>query len=83
MIEISFHKELYDGFAVDQATKVYERFGAFELVDEAHRWLVRLTARDPAREARIGFELSNYALGLTIDRWNAPRSATTEPEKQA
>jgi len=66
--ELSFHKELYDGFAVDEALKVYERFGTLERAEEAARWVVRVTAASPEREGRLASELANYALGLTIDR---------------
>ena len=67
MITLTFHKELYDGFALDEALKVYERFGTLERAEEEGRWVVRVTAAPP-REERIARELSNYALGLTIER---------------
>lgn len=76
MTEISFHKELYDGFAIDEATKVYGRFGAFELIEEAERWVVRVTANVAAREERLSRELDNYALGLTIERRRAEGAKT-------
>jgi hypothetical protein len=68
MITVSFHKELYDGQAVDEATKIYARFAAFEQAEEGERWVLRVTAHKPEREERIARELSNYALGLTINR---------------
>lgn len=68
MIALSFHKELYDGFAVDEALKVYERFGTFERAEEASRWVVSVSSANPAREERLAREISNYALGLTIER---------------
>jgi hypothetical protein len=68
VIALVFHKELYDGFAVDQAIQVYERFGTFERAEEEGRWVVRVAAANPSREERLARELSNYALGLTIER---------------
>ena len=74
MTEVSFHKELYEGEAVDEAAKTYDRFATLERVDETHRWLVRVTAASPEREARIANELSNFALGITIERANGSRA---------
>jgi hypothetical protein len=68
VITLTFHKELYDGFALDEALKIYERFGTLERAEEEGRWVVRVTAAAPPREERIARELSNYALGLTIER---------------
>jgi hypothetical protein len=64
--EIRFHREIYDGKAVDAAVKVYEAYAQFELREEASHWVVQLTASDEARERRVAGELGNYALGLTM-----------------
>lgn len=66
MIELRFHKEIYLGTCVDEAVKVYQRFGKFDLVDQNTHWSVKVTAKNPAREASIAKELGNYALGLSI-----------------
>lgn len=73
MIEIRFHQDLYDGFAVDEAAKVYGPYGAMELVREPKAYLVRVTASSDTTAAGIdertlAAELSNYALGLTIEK---------------
>ncbi len=65
MTEVRFHRELYAGPAVDEAIKVFERFGRFERAEEPSYWVVRITTKTPARERKIALELGNYALGLT------------------
>lgn len=66
MRELSFHRELYPGEAVDAAIKTFESWA--ELTREATEthWVVRVQARSEAAERRIAGELSNYALGLTV-----------------
>ena len=66
MTELRLHRELYAGTAVDAAVKVYARFAAFELVEEASHWVVRVSGKNAARETQIARELANYALGTTI-----------------
>ena len=66
MIELRFHRELYDGKAVDEALKIFAAHAQFEQAEEPTHWIVRLTGRDAAREKRIAGEFANYALGLTI-----------------
>ena len=68
MKELRFHRELYAGEAIDEATKVYDRFATFELEEQPSYWVVRLTDRKPAREPRLVHEFGNYVLGLTIKR---------------
>lgn len=68
MIALSFHKDLYDGFALDEAMKIYERFGTFERAEDEAHWVIRVSATNASREERLVQELSNYALGLTIER---------------
>jgi hypothetical protein len=67
VIELRFHKELYAGNAVDQAVKTYAQFGTFELDEQPHGWIVKITGNDQEREQTLALELSNYALGLTIE----------------
>lgn len=66
MIELRFHRELYQGTAVDEALKIFGAHATFEQAEEPAHWIVRLSANDPAREKRIAGELANYALGLSI-----------------
>jgi hypothetical protein len=82
MIELRFHHELYDGFAVDEAVKVFAELASAELAKEPQGYLVRLTALAAATaagldEGRIALELSNYALGKTIERIHG---APADPE---
>ncbi len=71
MIELRFHHELYNGFAVDEAAKVYADFAEIELADDTQNYIVRLKALSSTLERgidenQIGAELMNYALGMTI-----------------
>jgi hypothetical protein len=66
VIELRFHRELYDGKAIDEALKVYSSHATFEQAEEPAHWIVRVTGKDAARERRIAKELANYALGTTI-----------------
>ena len=73
MIELRFHHELYDGFAVDEAAKVYAEFAECDLEDAEQGYIVRLNALPAAieqgiDERDIGAELLNYALGKTIEK---------------
>lgn len=73
MIELRFHEELYDGFAIDEAAKVYGAYAALDLAREQGAYVVRVTA-SPERgidEATIAAELSNYALGLSVEKREA------------
>jgi hypothetical protein len=80
VIELRFHEELYDGFAVDEAVKVYAGFASAELARAGEAYLVRLSASPDALaegldEATIAAELANYALGKTIERSRQPEVA--------
>jgi hypothetical protein len=73
VIELRFHRELYDGFAIDEAVKVYADFAEAALEQQESGFIVRLTALSRALEQGldeqvIALELSNYALGKTIER---------------
>jgi len=68
MRQLRFHRQVYEGEAVDEAVKVFHRFADFELAEDEEHWVVSLTAKGPARERRIAGELMNYALGLTLER---------------
>ena len=82
MIELRFHHELYDGFAVDEAAKVYADFAECDLEDDTQAYIVRVKARPLALEqgideGTIGAELMNYALGKTIEKSVAAESASS------
>jgi hypothetical protein len=69
VIELRFHEELYDGFAVDEAAKVYGDYGTLELVREEGGYVVRVSAKEGGvDEATLAAELANYALGATIEK---------------
>jgi hypothetical protein len=84
VIELRFQEELYDGFAVDEAVKVYEPFGRMELARTAGAFVVRVTALPDAIEQGIdertlAAELGNYALGKTIEQSGAAAGAGPTP----
>jgi hypothetical protein len=80
VIELRFHRELYDGNAVDEAMKVFGAHATFEQAEEPKHWIVRVTGSDVAREKRIAGELANYALGLTITRAGSSDSPSKSRE---
>jgi hypothetical protein len=72
MTEVSFHHELYDGFAVDEAAKIYGAYGTMELERQPGGFVVRVTvnaetAAQGIDESTLVAELANYALGKTIE----------------
>jgi hypothetical protein len=76
VIELRFHEELYDGFAIDEAVKTYADFATAEMSRDGTAFVVRVTARPEAAERGVTepvlcAELANYALGLTIERAQA------------
>lgn len=82
MIELRFHEELYDGFAIDEAVKTYEPYATFTLSKEAGGFVVKIEAKPEedggADPSLVAAELMNFALGKTIER-----SRTTTPEAAA
>lgn len=80
MMELRFHKELYDGFAVDEAAKIYGAYGAMELERTGDGFIVRVTVSDDAvaqgiDERTLASEAANYALGKTIENLRAAAEA--------
>ena len=67
MIELRFRSDLYSGYAIDAAAKVYAEFARCELEQSAEAWIVRLTGSGAHDEQIIADELANYALGATIE----------------
>lgn len=84
MIELRFHEELYDGFAIDEAVKTYEPYATFTLSRESGGFIVKIAARPEeeggADPSLVAAELMNYALGKTIERSRSATSATSAPE---
>ena len=77
MTELRFSADLYSGFAIDEAVKVYSEFARFELEKEPNEFIVRLTTdeNDEVDEQELADELANYALGLTIERHRRAETA--------
>ena len=46
MTEVRFSADLYSGFAIDEAVKIYSEFARFELEKEPAEFIVRVTATD-------------------------------------
>ncbi len=74
MIELRFHEELYDGFAVDEAAKVYGPYGTIDLSREDGGYVVKVTGDGASGidERTLAAELANFALGTTIEKQGAP-----------
>jgi hypothetical protein len=73
VIELRFHQDLYDGFAIDEAAKVYGAYGNMDLTREADAYVVRVTAsadtvKQGIDEKILAAEMANYALGMTIEK---------------
>jgi hypothetical protein len=65
--ELRFHRDLYREAAVEKAVASLASYATFERADEATHFVVRITAASPVRERRIAGEVSNFALGLTVN----------------
>jgi len=79
-MELRFHAELYDGFAVDEAATVYGPFGTMELEREPLHFVVKVTASPETvaqgiTESALCAEVANYALGKTIESAEKPGAA--------
>lgn len=73
MIELTFHKDVYAGEAVDAAVQTFARFAALEAVEAPTHWVVRVTGKTAARERQVAGELANHALGASAARRGARR----------
>jgi hypothetical protein len=85
MIELRFHRDLYDLAAVDEASKIYGPYGAIDVVHDDTGCLVRLTVSADTvaqgiDERTLGAEMSNYALGMTIEAAHAAETSAGAPE---
>jgi hypothetical protein len=74
-VTLLFHREIYDGKAVDAAVKQYGDYAEFELVESPDHWIVSVTAGGKGADEddlrALAGELGNYALGLTIQQRGA------------
>lgn len=66
MIELKLHRAIYRGESVDEAIKALASFAELERAEEPEHWIVRVTAKTPARERKVAGEIGNRALGLTV-----------------
>jgi len=66
VIELRFHRDIYDGASLDSAMQLFLPHGRMERSETPSHFIVALTANDPSKERRIAGELANYALGLTV-----------------
>ena len=66
MTELRFHRDLYAGTSIDEALKLFSPFGTFDLAQEPSHFVVKVTCPSEKKERKVTRELSNYALGLTI-----------------
>jgi len=73
-MDLRFPSDLYSGFAIDSALKVYADFAEFALTEEPEAFVVRLTATGDHAEADIADELANFALGATIEERQRARA---------
>lgn len=71
MTTLVFARDLYSGFAVDRAVKVYAEFASCRLEERPDAWVVEVTSSSGHDERAIADELANYALGATIEEQNA------------
>ncbi|MBK8253522.1 MAG: hypothetical protein IPK82_12750 [Polyangiaceae bacterium] len=87
MIEVRFHEEFYDGFAIDEAVKLYAPYANFTLKREAGGFIVQVEGKPEdqggADPSLVAAELMNYALGKTIERSRAAESAASETASAA
>ena len=71
MTRLAYHKSLYAGAAVDEAVKTFAAHATFELTETESAWVVQFSIAEPRKELRVGRELGNFALGLTVQNRKA------------
>ncbi len=67
MTELRFKTDLYSGFAIDSAVKVYGEYADFDLEKTDEEYIVRFTPTGDFPADAIADELGNYALGATVE----------------
>jgi hypothetical protein len=65
MRAVRFHRDIYRGAAIDEATAALGRFANFVRKDEPAHWVVEVSAPSEARERRVALELTNHVLTLS------------------
>ncbi len=68
---LRFHREIYDGKAVNAAVEQLADYATVELVEEPSYWVVKVEAEDDDQTRAVAGELGNFALGLTIEQRGA------------
>ncbi len=71
MKRLVFRKDLYTGEAVDAAVKAFAGHCEATLSETAEAWCVAVTSQGGVDETELADELSNYALGLTVENRGA------------
>jgi hypothetical protein len=69
--KLRFHRDLYRQAAVDKAVDALASYATFSRADESTHFVVKIEAATPVRERRVAGEVSNFALGLTVNSKNA------------
>jgi len=64
--ELRLHRELYLASAIEEAIGLYAAHAEITRGDEGDHVVLRIASARPGRAVRVARELSNYALGLTI-----------------
>lgn len=72
---LRFHRALYSGNAIDSATGRFASLGRVQLERslDGDYYVVTIASEDPARARRVGLELANFALGLTVEQGGPDR----------
>jgi hypothetical protein len=70
---LRLHRRLYSGTAIDAALQRFASLARFEREIDGDYFVVRAELDDPARARRIGGELGNFALGLTVEQGGPDR----------
>ena len=68
MRELRFHREVYREDAVGAVEETFADVAKLERASEGDYIVVRVTGDSPAAERALAGELSNFVLGVTIDR---------------
>jgi len=67
MPTLRFSNAIYDGKAIDAATKIYAGHATISCREEGEYYELDVSAPDPTRAQEVADELGNYALALSIE----------------
>lgn len=72
---LRFHRALYSGNAIDGAARRFASVSRVTLVRsiDGEYFVVAVESEDPKRARKVGLELANMALGLTIEQGGPDR----------